>query len=92
MKYHIKWKKKATKALEKIQEEQRPKIIEAVRTLEDSDNWHNVRKLVNHKSTHRLRVGQYRVLFTADDTPGNNVIEIRDLEIDDIKKRDDRTY
>lgn len=34
MKYHIKWKKKATKALEKIQEEQRPKIIEAVRTPE----------------------------------------------------------
>lgn len=92
MQYRIKWKKKATKALEKIQEEQRPKIIEAVKTLEDSNNWHNVRKLVNLESTHRLRVGQYRVLFTADDSPGGNVIEIRDLEIDDVRKRDDRTY
>ena len=92
MRYCIKWKNKATKALAKIQEEQQQRIIEAVKTLSDRDSWHNVRPLVNHECTHRLRIGQYRVLFSADDSPAVDVIEIRDLEINDVKKRDDRTY
>lgn len=85
MKYRVSWKPKASKQLSKLPKEIIPRLVIAVRTLEDSDQWHNVRALKNHQYSHRLRVGNYRVLFDADD-----VICI--VSIEEVKKRDDRTY
>ena len=46
---------------------------------------HNVIPLVNHQYGYRLRIGNYRVLFDWQD-------EIRIVEIQEVKKRDERTY
>ncbi|OGT88863.1 MAG: hypothetical protein A2286_10270 [Gammaproteobacteria bacterium RIFOXYA12_FULL_61_12] len=45
----------------------------------------DVLALVNHAYTHRLRVGDYRILMTVD-----TAIEISLIE--EVKKCDERTY
>jgi mRNA interferase RelE/StbE len=44
-----------------------------------------VKSLTNHRCGYRLRVGRYRVLFDYDG-------EVRIVEIQEVKKRDERTY
>jgi mRNA interferase RelE/StbE len=44
-----------------------------------------VKALTNHRYGYRLRVGRYRVLFDYDG-------EVRIVEIQEVKKRDERTY
>ena len=45
----------------------------------------NVKPLVNHEYTHRLRVGNWRILFNAFE-------EVSIVSIEEVKKRDERTY
>lgn len=89
MKYKVEWKRKAFKQLAKVQRQQQSKIQVAVTKLENSETWGDVRKLVNHEYDYRLRVGDYRVLFNATN---DETIEINDVSIEEVKKRDDRTY
>jgi len=74
---------KALKQLRKIQNNNliRSKINE----LCDMPNCTNVKKLNNHLYDYRLRVGNYRVFFNFD-----GVIKI--VSIEEVKKRDERTY
>ena len=44
-----------------------------------------VKALSNHEYGYRLRVGSYRVLFDFDG-------EVRIVEIQEVKKRDEHTY
>jgi len=44
-----------------------------------------VKKLVNHEYQYRLRIGDYRVLFDWDG-------EIKIVEIQEVRKRNERTY
>ena len=89
MKYNVEWQGKGTKQLDKIQDQQRTKIREATRKLENSETWGDVKKLVNHQYDYRLRVGIYRILF---DATNDETIEINEISIEEVKKRDDRTY
>lgn len=91
MKYDVKWQKKATKQLLRLETATQKRIRDAVATLADSTTWTNVKALTNHEYSHRLRVGNFRVLFDADATPGG-VDEVRILDVCEVKKRDDRTY
>jgi mRNA-degrading endonuclease RelE of RelBE toxin-antitoxin system len=45
----------------------------------------NVKALVNHDYQYRLRVGNFRVFFNFD-----GVVHI--VSIEEVKKRDERTY
>ncbi|MHC8385012.1 type II toxin-antitoxin system RelE family toxin [Pseudomonas sp. LB3P14] len=45
----------------------------------------NVKALVGHSYAYRLRVGSYRVMFDWDDA-------IKVVSIQEVKKRDERTY
>lgn len=89
MKYNVEWSKKALTQLDKLQKQYQTRIRESTRKLNDSETWNNVKSLVNHKYDYRLRVGDYRILFNATD---DNEIEINDVSIEEVKKRDDRTY
>ena len=91
MKYRINWQKKATKQLFKLEKTDQERIGNAVRKLEDSKTWINVKALTNHLYSHRLRVGNFRVLFDADCSPGK-AEEIRILDIMEVKKRNEGTY
>ena len=91
MKYEIKWQKKATKQLLKLERNTQSRIMEAVKKLRDSATWTNVKTMTNYRYSHRLRVGDFRVLFDADTTPGGQD-EIRILGVQEVRKRDSQTY
>ena len=84
--YRIDWQKKARKQLDKITDrDTRREITGAVATLAEFPNATQVKKLVNHRHEYRLRVGRYRVLFDVLDA-------VQIISIEEVKKRDDRTY
>ena len=79
----IRWHNKATKQLKRIKNAKiETRIYDAVQELKFFPNCKNIKKLMN-KDDYRLRVGRYRVIFTID---------LRIISIEEIKKRDERTY
>ena len=84
--FEINWKPKALKQLIKIKNDTEiDRIRKAVDTLSDLPNAKNVKVLTNHTYGYRLRVGNYRVLFDAQN-------EIQIIDIQEVKKRDGNTY
>ncbi|MCB1659368.1 MAG: type II toxin-antitoxin system RelE/ParE family toxin [Pseudomonadales bacterium] len=84
--YNIQWQRKARKQVAKITDKAtRIDIEEAVNTLSDLPKAKNVKALTNHQYGYRLRVGNYRVLFDAQN-------DIQIIDIQEVKKRDDNTY
>jgi mRNA-degrading endonuclease RelE of RelBE toxin-antitoxin system len=53
--------------------------------LLDLSKARNVKALVNHAYGYRLRVGNYRVFFDFEGA-------VRIVSIEEVKKRDERTY
>lgn len=82
--YSIEWTRRALKQLKRIQKQRQKQIVLAVRDLQNWPDCRNVKALTNQPG-YRLRVGSYRVLFDIED-------ELRIVEIEEVKKRDDRTY
>ncbi|UIN23807.1 type II toxin-antitoxin system RelE family toxin [Herbaspirillum frisingense] len=81
----ITWTQKAAKQLRKLDPQVRAPIYEAVQALTHMPACLNVKSLINHEYGYRLRVGHYRVLFDW-------TVEIRIVEIHEVRKRDERTY
>lgn len=81
----IRWSRKASKQLDKIQKADKKQILEAVDTLSGFPYVLNVKALSNHQYDYRLRVGRYRILF-------NHIEKIHIVSIEEVKKRDDNTY
>jgi len=65
----------------------RKPITDATRLLVNFPDCRNVKKLVNHRYGFRIRVGRYRVFFDYDDDGAIKIISIQE-----VRKRDDRTY
>ena len=82
----IKWNKKAMKQLLKLQLKARRNIISAVEELPTPDGLRNVKQLTDHQYQYRLKVGRYRVFFDLEKN------EMRIYLIQEIKKRNERTY
>jgi mRNA-degrading endonuclease RelE of RelBE toxin-antitoxin system len=82
----ITWTKKAAKQLGRLAAADRATVASSVGDLADWPNCQNVKALTD-RTDFRLRVGRWRVLFTVD-TSGNPVV----IRIEEVKKRDDRTY
>ncbi len=82
----IEWNKRAYKQLKKLPIKVKTAVIHSVEHLPEPDGWHNVKSLKNHQYGYRLRVGRYRVLFDLEDD------EVRIYLIQEVKKRDERTY
>jgi len=81
----IRWANKALKQLRKLHAADQTTVKNAVRTLAHMPDVRNVKALVRHDYGYRLRVGNYRVLFDWDGT-------ISIVSIQEVKKRDERTY
>ena len=60
-------------------------IVKAVEGLERWPECGNVKRLTNHKNDYRLRVGRYRVFFNVH-------AQIEIVMVEEVKKRDERTY
>jgi mRNA interferase RelE/StbE len=82
----INWKPKATKQLLKL-----PKSSQSIIRDDINDKLplfpycQGIKKLVNHRYSYRLRIGDYRVFFEFDGG-------IQIIDIEEVKKRDERTY
>ena len=84
--YILDWKNRALKQLAKIGDKAtRDEIYNTAQTLCDFPNVTQVKKLTNHKYPYRLRVGRYRLFFEVSES-------VRIIMIEEVKKRDDRTY
>ena len=80
------WQPKALKQLKKIADRSvQERILMATRGLLAFPACSNVKRLINHEYTHRLRVGDWRVLFNVFE-------EISIASIEEVKKRDESTY
>ena len=82
----INWQPKALRQLRKIDAHAGKQIRLAVGDeLIDLSLARNVKALTNHEYGYRLRVGNYRVFFNFDGA-------VRIVSIEEVKKRDERTY
>jgi len=82
----LNWQPKALKQLSKFKDKAViTRVTKSVQKLIGFPNVSNVKALSSHEYQYRLRVGDYRVFFNVDD-----VIEI--ISIEEVKKRDERTY
>lgn len=81
----ISWHNRARKQMKKIPANYREAIFESVDQLAAFPECAglDIKSLKNHACSYRLRVARYRVLF-------NDAVEI--IEIQEVKKRDERTY
>jgi len=64
--YEIRWKRAAQRDLCNIDQQQVPKIINAVEFLVDNPFPPQHRKLRGSKVNYRIRVGDYRVIYQVD--------------------------
>ena len=85
MRNAIKWSPKAVKQLLKINKPEQSGIKDAVGELAQMPDTRNVVALTNHKHQFRLRAGNYRVFSNFDGA-------IRIVLIEEVRKRDERTY
>jgi mRNA-degrading endonuclease RelE of RelBE toxin-antitoxin system len=81
----IHWTRKAVKQLLRLHTQHQVQVRDAVTELERMPDVTNVKPLVHHACGYRLRVGNYRVLFDWHGT-------IQVISIQEVKKRDERTY
>ena len=81
----VTWSKKAQKQLLKLSAQEALVIYDRVDDLKNFPDCQNVKRLITHRYGYRLRVGRYRVLFDHDS-------EIKVISIEEVKKRDERTY
>ncbi|MGK0177212.1 MAG: mRNA interferase RelE/StbE [Lentimonas sp.] len=80
--YSIRFLRPAEKDLRRIQKSIIPTILENIEALKENPRPAGCRKLVGSESAYRIRVGDYRVVYTIEDT-------IRIVEIDRIRHRKD---
>lgn len=80
------WQPKALKQLKKVGDRTiQERILLAARELAAFPEVSGVRKLANHEHDFRLRVGNWRILFDVFE-------KVRIVSIEEVKKRNERTY
>lgn len=84
----IEWAAKATRQLLKLDRQAQKQIVAAVgNELPAFRRSPQVVSLVRHRYGFRLRVGNYRVLFDADESGVATIVRI-----EEVRKRNERTY
>ncbi|MCF4995852.1 type II toxin-antitoxin system RelE/ParE family toxin [Pseudomonas syringae] len=81
----IHWTRKAVKQLLKLHTVHQSQVRDAVTALTGMPDSRSVKALIGHDCAYRLRVGNYRVMFDWDGA-------IKVVSIQEVKKRDERTY
>ena len=81
------WHNRARKQMKKIPTHYRESIHDHVDKLDKFPAQHglDIKDLKKYRYGHRLRVGPYRIFF--DHTDGIKIVKIQE-----VKKRDERTY
>jgi mRNA interferase RelE/StbE len=61
--YNIIIKKKAKKFIDKLPQNEKIRVVKAIKLL---PNGEDIKKLKGHSDLFRLRVGDYRIIYTVD--------------------------
>jgi mRNA-degrading endonuclease RelE of RelBE toxin-antitoxin system len=88
MTYQIRWTLKAAKQAKKIPPPDRSRIVESIETLAgwpEAMTSKNIKPLKKHRYQYRMRAGRYRVLFDVE-------TDLKVVSIEEVRKRDERTY
>ena len=72
------------KELDGLDDETYLRVVAAIHHLRENPRPSSMRKLTGQE-VYRIRLGDYRVLYTVDD-------KIREVRIEAVRKRDERTY
>ncbi len=80
--YQIKWKRSATKELKKLPKDAVQRILRTVEQLSQNPRPVGVKKIVGSKHSCRIRVGNYRIVYSL-------VEEIFIVEIIRVRHRKD---
>ena len=78
--YKVAFKSSIEKDLKKIDRQQIPRIISAVESLTQNPFPPSSKRLVGSDQTYRLRIGDYRVIYTVSK-------KMREIEIQRIRHR-----
>jgi mRNA-degrading endonuclease RelE of RelBE toxin-antitoxin system len=82
----VDWTPRALKQLKKLRDKPvQARILGATAELARFPNVANVKALTDHDYGYRLRVGNYRVFFNVLGT-------VSIVSIEEVRKRDERTY
>jgi mRNA interferase RelE/StbE len=82
----VTWTPKALKQLKKLNNKPtQSRILSATAALERFPDAANVKALTDHQYGYRLRVGNHRVFF-------NVLAAVSIVSIEEVKKRNERTY
>jgi mRNA interferase RelE/StbE len=65
--YKIEWKASALKDLKRLDKWIVPRILQAVDSLKEQPLPHDVRKIRGSERSYRIRVGDYRVVYTIEE-------------------------
>jgi mRNA interferase RelE/StbE len=76
MAYQIQFLPAASKQLRKLPRMVQERIVQAIVMLTDDPRPHGHRKLAGRSAEHRIRVGDYRIVYTIDDAGGEVMIKI----------------
>ena len=66
--FQIEWKRSAAKELKKIPRQLIPRILDEVEALASNPFPRGVIKLTGSDRTYRVRVGDYRVIYTVEES------------------------
>ena len=65
--YRVEFRGSAERELHRIDQQMVPRIMEAIRGLAEEPKPSGTRKLAGSEQAYRIRVGDYRVVYTVDD-------------------------
>ena len=65
--YEVKLSKRAKKFLEKSPKQVNDRIIPAIRNLSENPRPNNCKKLIGSTNLWRVRIGDYRILYSIED-------------------------
>jgi mRNA interferase RelE/StbE len=83
--YKVRFRSRSVrKELEELDDETFLRIAAAIHHLRENPRPAGVKKLIG-QDAYRIRIGDYRILYTVDD-------KTREVRIEAIRKRDERTY
>jgi mRNA interferase RelE/StbE len=83
--YKVRFRSRSVrKELDSLDDEMYLRIVAAIHRLRENPRPPSIKKLTGQE-VYRIRLGDYRVLYSVDDT-------IREVRIEAVRKRDERTY
>ena len=85
MKYEVVFAPNVARQLRRVDRKWQLKIVAAAEALGDNPRPHGYKKLVDEGGLHRIKVGDYRIIYNVQD----NILLVSVLR---VAKRDEQTY